>query len=141
MAIVNPIHGYMFEYQAPATLNRAGAMVVQNIWYEVGHLYDALVYSFGINIEDTNETLQGRLTVDGVVITSDSLNATHSTDYYGKIVPNSIDRVDRLIFSTTSCNLMNYSPLQGRDILIEVRKTTAAGAGNLTSCVQYGVLS
>lgn len=129
------------EYQTPATLNQAAP--VQNTWYTIldTTLY-CRVWRIAVNVEDTNETLEVRITIDGEVIPSDGYNATHSTDYHIVLMPDAINRTDEIEF--TSETRMEYAQgflIEGHSVKVEVRKTTAAGVGNLTGIVMYGVLT
>ena len=132
---------YIFEYQEPATLNRPGATVVQNTWYDVlPETNNVHVYGTAFGIEDTNETLEWRAIIDGVTLPSDDLVATHSTDYYGDLAPDaiSINVQCRLHSSQRDAQFIEF---EGRTVQIQLRKTTAGGVGNLIGSVSYGVLT
>lgn len=130
----------MFEYQAPATLNQAGP--VQNTWYTILDTTAYVrVYDASINIEDTDETLEIQFTVDGQTMPATPVACTHSTKYECYLETEPITRVARI-------NLVAGAParrkpsfiIEGHSVKIEVRKTTAAGAGNLTGIISYGIL-
>lgn len=135
-----PIRGAppaIFEYQPPATLNQAAP--VQNTWYDIlpatAHVR---VYKVAVNVEDTNETLEVQAIIDGKTIAADDQACTHSTNYNAYVVPNAIGRVDQIALTTS--RVQEAIIFEGRSVQIQVRKTTAAGAGNLTAVVAYGVL-
>ena len=126
----------MWERQALATLNQAAP--VQNTYYDILPVTtDVRVYDLGLNVEDTNETIGDRLTVDGVVITG-TIAATHSTKYESSIRS---DPINRGMFMEINGGA-NWEPYrafitEGKSVQYEFRKTTAAGVGNLTGVVNY----
>lgn len=128
----------MFEYQAPATLNQANP--VQNTWYLILDTTKYVrLYGISVNIEDTNETLECRVTIDGETLGIAANAATHSTNYYAKFLPGAISRVNNLYINEITFPYKAFL-LEGHSVKVEVRKTTAAGTGNLTGIVVYGVL-
>lgn len=88
-----------------------------------------------VQIDTTNETLQIRLTKDGQVIESNASAATAGTVYYTQL-KEGINAL-LLLITTTSTLAYRYSLTEGRSVKVELRKTTAAGAGNLKGCVIY----
>ncbi len=137
---VDIVHGGrlgIFEQQAPATLNKA--VPVQNTWNQLLPATESCrVYALGINIEDANETLQVRITIDGIISTFIDITATHSTPYFIRREMNAITRTAGYAEQTTP--VMTAFLCEGKSVSIEIRKTTAAGAGNLTAICEYGVL-
>ena len=131
----------VFQYQAPATLNQAAP--VQNTWYTIlNNTPNCRVYNVSVNVEDTNETLQLRVEVDGQVYNSVGVACTHSTLYYPYHFPDSINLGASIGLTATVGDMQRRAfVVEGRNIKIQVRKTTATGAGNLTGLVSYGVLS
>ena len=76
---------------------------------------------------NTNETLEVRITTKKRTITG-NLIATHTTYYWAhvKIYGDGLD------FVTGDKRLVGYnSPLDDPSVKVEIRKTTANGAGNL----------
>lgn len=128
--------GYAYEYQDPAVLNQAAP--VQNTWYTLLDTTNhCRIQVIGINVEDANETLDLKITVDGETINT-AVAATHSTNYYPYVYVNAITQAPAISFPTT-VNARAYI-IEGHSVKVELRKTTAAGAGNLTGIVVYGVL-
>ena len=123
------------EYQPPAVLNQPAP--VQNTWYPIlDTTANVLLYYISVNVEDANETLELRITIDGQVITG-NIAATHSRTYGVRFFPNAIDRsITCDLAVNVHVNLVRL--LDGRSVRVEVRKTTALGAGNLTGIVVYG---
>jgi hypothetical protein len=119
-------------------LNQAAP--VQNTYYAIlDTTTDCRVYTIGVNIEDANESLSLQLTVDGETIAPDNFAATHSTDYRGSLVFSAITRVDQMeLDAMTNVQLRPSFVVEGKSVKVELRKTTAAGAGNLTGVVLYG---
>lgn len=140
----NPTGG-IFEYQAPATLNQATP--VNGTWYEIGGTgYWATkkhvrIYGISVNIEDANEDIEVQITIDGETIAALATTCTHSTNYYCRLYPDAIDRVDEIDMDSSAVWTTYKSfVVEGKSVKIEVRKTSANGAGNLTAIVIYGML-
>ena len=128
----------MFEWQAPATLNQAAP--VQNTWYVLlAETANCRVYDIGVNVEDANETVECRITIDGQAMTPLPAALSHSTEYWVGI---NIAPITRVAQSKITGNEPDYRGwvCEGHTVKIEVRKTTATGAGNLTGCATYGVM-
>jgi hypothetical protein len=113
------------------------AAPVQNTWYTIlPSKSNVRIHAIAVEVEVSNESLETRITIDSNVLT-DSLGATAGTTYY----------MERTISQTSSTLRMNStnntisSPflVEGRNIKIEVRKTTNNGAGNLKGCVEYSL--
>lgn len=131
----------MFEYQPPAVLNQAAP--VQNTWYTIlDTTANVRVYHIHVNIEDDDETLEIRLTIDGEVLTGSNA-CTHSVDYSIGYHCSAITGTDFLEFDTVPTHFDKYRAFlcEGLSVKFEVRKTTAAGTGNLTGIVMYGVVA
>ena len=130
----------MFEYQAPATLNQAAP--VQNTWYILlDTTANCRVYAAAVNVEDADETLELRATVDGQIYVAEARVATHSTTYHAHKSLNAIARVAAIGLNSGLTTEGLTFLVEGHSVKVELRKTTAAGAGNLTGIVVYGVLT
>ena len=130
----------IYVYQAPAVLNQAAP--VNGTYYQImAPTADVRVYQIHVNVEDANETLQVRITLDGEVLVSDQLAATHSTSYGVDMHSDAITRTDGLEFDPVPTHFGKYRSylVEGALVEVEVRKVTALGAGNLTGIVTYGV--
>lgn len=129
----------MFVYQPPEVLNQAAP--VMNQWYQIGDdINNGIVYGIGINVEDVGETLECRATIDGEVMDPIAIAAVHSNTYAAFTQLDAILRTDHLTFKQFSQIGDRPWLFMGRHIVIEVRKTTNAGAGNLTGIVTWGQL-
>ena len=131
----------MFEFQTPATLNQAAP--VQNTWYTIlDTTKNVRIYDIAVNVEDTNETLEVQVTIDGQTIGANDEACTHSTQYFALMKLEAISRVCEMILVSEAVHDDAFKSfvLEGKSVKVEVRKTTAAGAGNLTGIVAYGVL-
>lgn len=121
------------EHQADATLSQAAP--VQNTWYTVlDTTKNVIVYGLGVSIGVANETIETRFTIDGQVIGTTGINCDFGDDYralFRTIHDGNIELVKDPL------NIPAFL-IQGRSVKIEVRKTTAAGAGTLTARVIYG---
>ena len=114
-----------FQHQPDAHMAQENP--VQNQWYTVlDTTREAKVYGLTVLVWTANETLEVRITVDGNVLTG-SIEATHTTYYY---VHHAL-YAEALIIDGNVFLLMKYAALEGRNVKIEVRKTTAAGSGTL----------
>lgn len=126
---INPV----FEHQPIASLDQAAP--VQNTWYTIlDTTTNVRIYGINYYVQATGETLELRLTIDGEVYTS-TVVAVANTPYcvYFDL------SAGGLIFNEVAGLLMQERAflIEGRSIKVEVRKTTAAGAGNLRGNVFY----
>ena len=112
----------------------AQAAPAQNTWYTVlDTQVNVRIYSIVPIVWTANETLEVRITTKNRTI-SGSLDATHTTYYWAfmKMYAEGLD------FETGAKHLAGYdAPLEDPSVKIEIRKTTAAGAGNLECRVQW----
>lgn len=123
------------KHQADAVLNQAAP--VQNTWYTIlDTTKNAVLYLILVLVADTDETLECRITVDGNALV-DSIAATADTVYCMKLDSTTITG-DTYVLHVTAGNVMEQSAMEGRSVKVEVRKTTATGAGNLKGRVVYG---
>ena len=83
------------EYQTPATLNQAAP--VQNTWYDIlPTTTNVRVWKVAVAVEDTNETLQVQIIIDGETIEGAAFPCNHSTSYIVALSPSGVLRVDRV---------------------------------------------
>lgn len=123
----------VFQQQADAVLDQVAP--VQNTYYTIlDTTKNVKIDSVWIEIEDTNETLQVKITIDGEIWTSSGLAATHSTSYY---VYKDQATATLQIDSNRRAFMYEHEG-EARSIKVEVRKTTAAGTGNLEGRVVHG---
>lgn len=108
---------------------------VQNTWYNVLPTKpNARIYLASLVVGTANESLDMRILVDGIVV-SGSISATFGTVYraifnYG-IASNSL----ALVTVDQNCTYI----LEGSNVSVDVRKTSATGAGTLSAKVVYAV--
>lgn len=127
----------IWEYQTPATLLQVAP--VQDQWYDIlPETANVRVYRIAVNVEDVNETLEVQILIDGETMGASALAATHSTAYHAVLLPEPVSRTDLIFLHTTITDLAAFV-IEGRSVQVQVRKTTAAGAGDLTGIVVYGV--
>lgn len=120
-----------FAHKEVALLDQAAP--VQNTWYTVlDTVYNVKVFGMAIKVADTGETVEVKITVDGHTITGSGA-ANANTDY--KVLINTLSTGNAIILSSSA--LINANQLEGRSFKVEVRKTTAAGAGNLLASVSH----
>ncbi len=127
----------MQKHQAPKKLNQAAP--VQNTYYTIMEEVDARIEEMHFGVEDTNETLQVKVTIDGETITSDAYAATHSTSYGVIRNQDAITRTEVLEFDSSPAHFEKYRSymMDGHSVKVEVRKTTTAGTGNLVGIVSW----
>jgi hypothetical protein len=106
---------------------------VKDTWYTVlDTKKNAKIYAVTVLVWTESETLQVRVTIDGQVLRGE-VEATHTTYYY----------VHHNLYGgalTIDANLFllgHFTPLEGREVKVEVRKTTEAGSGTLDARVVY----
>jgi len=134
------INKKIYEYQTPVTLNQVSP--VQNTYYTVLDVTGGVhVYGYDINVEDTNETLESRITIDGSTISDITRACTHSTGYSYRRAPDPVNLIDQVYPDGVPDVNFRSILFEGVAIKIELRKTTAAGTGNLTAMVQYSILT
>lgn len=129
--LVNPLP----EMQEEVTLNQAAP--VQNTYYTIlDTTENCRVYSCVVRVDTTGENLQVRVTVDGQVFTSPSTGVGANTDFMVALGPTTTaGQAYKIMTAATNWGAFI---IEGRSVKIEVRKTTAAGAGNLKGNCRYG---
>lgn len=98
---------------------------------------NARVYNIAINIEDTDENLELHVIVDGITDAGVQIPATHSNSYRARKTYNAITRVSGIVFEVDLLSEQSFL-FEGREVQVLLRKTTAAGAGNLTGIATWG---
>jgi len=122
-------------FQLPALLNQPAP--VQNTWYTILNTTpNCLIWEVDVRIDTTGETLEWRITIDGVVSTAIGNACLANTDYWGVPVLYNVGLYTEISAVSTWRSDRAFI-VEGRSIKIEVRKTTAAGAGNLRGAVAY----
>lgn len=118
---------YAWQHQADAVLNQAAP--VQNTWYTVlAATEDVRVVACSIRVETANETLEVEMVIDGVTYIANQL-AVAATTYTMGISGNPVS--DTLNSSLTAVDIYRAFLIEGQNIRLRIRKTTALGAGNL----------
>ena len=121
-----------WKRQPDAVLNQP--IPVQNAWYTVlDSKRPARIYCLAITVLVTDETLELRITVDGQVITG-SIGVTAGQNNYAYIYTSAT--LTAIAFTTTPPQHRSFQT-EGHSVKVEVRKTTAAGAGNLQAAVGW----
>ncbi len=125
---------YTFEHQPDATLSQSEP--VKDTWYTVlDTKKNCRILGITVLVWTTNETLEVRVTIDGQVLVG-SVEASHTTYYYVHhklyAAAASALAIDGNVFQPG-----HYAPLEGREVKVEVRKTTEAGTGTLDARVVY----
>jgi hypothetical protein len=120
-----------FQQQPDAVLSQVDPD--QSEWYPVlNSTRECRLYAVTVLVWTANETLEVRITIDGQVLLG-SVEATHTTYYYvhHQLYASAL-AIDGNIFL-----LGKYTPLEGRNVKVEVRKTTDAGSGTLDARVVW----
>ena len=121
--------------QADATIDQANP--VQNTWYTVlATTLNVELDQFSMQVADTGETLAVEWTVDGIVLTMNQA-ATAGSQY---MVHKGANQDTLTITASATAQYgasSRYAPLKCRSLKIRVRKTTAAGVGNISARAMY----
>jgi hypothetical protein len=125
---------FTFEQQPDATISQENPTKDQ--WYTVLNTKkNCRILGITVLVWTTNETLEVRVTIDGQVLLG-SVEATHTTYYYVHhklyAAAASALAIDGNVFQPG-----HYATLEGREVKVEVRKTTEAGNGTLDARVVY----
>jgi len=119
-----------FQRQADDVYNDT---LVQDTWYPVLDTQrNARIVGMGLSIDTADETLEVRFTVDGQVFTG-TIVATYGDLYYVHV--RTTDTTTQIYIDGTEDDKAFL--MEGRTIKVEVRKTTANGAGTLTAAVGW----
>jgi len=131
MVILDGVEAKTFIHQTDATLDQAAP--AQNTWYTVlNTTINCRIISIAIKVADTGETLEIQLTVDGQVLTVSQ--AAVANTWYNLL----LDANNSSIYLSTADYMRQRAfLLEARSVKFEVRKTTAAGAGTISSRIMY----
>lgn len=131
MQLRNPVH---LRHSADAMLNQPAA--VQNTWYPIlaTQSRTTRIYLVTVAIGTANEILEVRILVDGITLTG-SVNATFGTAYSAYINYGIAAESLSLVAGGRDVTYI----VEGRNVSVDVRKTSALGAGALTAKVTYGL--
>ena len=120
------------QHQPNGVLNQPNP--VQNTWYTVlDSKRPTRIYCLAITVLVIDETLELRITVDGQVITG-TIGVTAGQNNYAYIYTSAT--LTAIAFTTTPPQHRSFQT-EGHSVKVEVRKTTAAGAGNLQAAVSW----
>lgn len=123
------------SFQADAILNQAAP--VQNTWYTIlDTTINAILHGVTFAIITTDETLEVKITIDGNSYTA-SQAATASTTYQAYFAADYTGKYLTTVADTISPILWRKIGISCRSLKVEIRKTTATGAGNLRAAVTY----
>jgi hypothetical protein len=101
---------------------------VQNTWYTALDIAGSIrILSIKANVNTTGEDLELRLTIDGIAATLTQTAAAFTT-YFVSVNGNIANGFN---LSTTQNEQVRAFLIECRSLKIEVRKTTAAGVGNI----------
>ena len=129
-----------WERQAEASLNQGTP--TQNTWYDVlPETSDPTnVIVIAVCVEDTDEDLEFRATIDGNAHT-EAWTATADSVYYMYYAPAVYATTIQIISSTsvTATSYLGYT-FRGHSVHLELRKTSANGAGNLNGICLYELM-
>lgn len=121
-------------FQPVALLDQAAP--VQNTYYTILPTTQNInVFGITIRIATTGEDLQVRITIDGQVFTLATAICVADTNYS---VLWFIDGAGVVFYVWAHDARITSFNLQAKSIKVEVRKTTAAGNGNLLGAVAFG---
>lgn len=130
-------HGkYMPQHQPDAVINQAAP--VQNTWYTVlAANDDVIVISAEMQVAVAAETLECEIVVDGNTLVGAQAAAVAATPYYLSLA----GAVANALQATIVDPLLTRAYLiEGQNIRVRIRKTTAAGANNISAIVKWARL-
>jgi hypothetical protein len=111
---------------------------VQNTWYTVlPSTLNARIKCVDMRVNTTSENLECQIIVDGVTITFNQASAGAGTWYHSQ----SFDRYNNNAIIGGDSNGQDIVPIEGRNVQVRIRKTTANGTGTLECRVRYDVLT
>jgi hypothetical protein len=121
------------------TLSQAAP--VQNTWYTVLNTTNYVrIIGIGVGVLVANETVECRLTVDCVVLPVEGKSLTFGNDYAVFLLPYSSTGLTTALCDWYEGCKEKAFLIEGKNVKVEVRKTTAAGAGDLKASVAYQTL-
>lgn len=125
-----PSRGIVWELQSPVSYSQ---VLVQNTWYTILDLLvpcKIRILSSVITVAD--EDIECRVTIDGTVIPQDAIGHTVGQDNYWMVDEHSCwaDTTEKMMGARESLEAT-------QSCKIEIRKTTALGAGTLSGYISY----
>lgn len=120
-------------------LNFSQAGAVQNTWYTALEGRDIDVDAFAVGVTVADETLEIQVTIDGTTIScAAGVDCTFAADPYSNLPAIVVCTTGQAVITMGAKNAAVTSLdsglpwLKGKNVKIEVRKTTAAGASAVT---------
>jgi len=135
--------GHIFKRQTKKTLDQANP--VKDTYYEIGGTgfwatqKNVRIWSVGVNIEDVNETVAVKLTVDGIQYTTCGTALNHSSNYHAYVHPSPIGGLIQVRLTTVASTRPVFLT-EGGTVKVELAKLTEAGAGKLEGVVDWSIL-
>jgi len=133
---------HLFNVQIPTPRHQPSAIrdqanPVQNTWYTVLDVArPCVIYKAIMQVLVAGETLEARITIDGVVNGPSSVAAVAATQYTIRLHNNMVD--EGLYLSAGADDMHGRSFVMCRSFRAEIRKTTNNGNGNLRGKVIWG---
>ena len=125
----------VFKHQPDATLDQADP--VQNTWYTIIDEKNCQIIGISVTVLVADETLEVQFIVDGVTIPGAGSPVTAGTTMYVYLLVSTPTQAKILLSSTSAYGSYNAFIIEGRSVKVQIRKTTAAGNGNLQGCVAW----
>ena len=129
----------IFEYQPPVLIDQAAP--VQNTWYPFAEIINARIYAIIIGIADTGEDLECMAVIDGETIPGIGFGTAANND---SIVLKSPSGLAQAAFFSMQAHDVSAEErtgaylIEGKSIVASIRKTTAAGVGDLRGIIMWG---
>jgi len=125
-------------------INYSQAGAAQNTWYTALEVSNVSVGAFAVGCTVADETLEARVTVDSVLISSAAgVACTFAANPYSNLPAIVVCTTGQAVFTQGAANaavtsLDSELPwIKGKTVKIEVRKTTAGGASAVTGKGYY----
>lgn len=115
------------------------AATAQNVWGTVLDVAGAgIIVYMAMGCDTANEDLKISMDIDGTALTDAGVTATANSDYEVQIFGDVSD--DRIELTISPLNVRNRNLMLpfARSCKIEIRKTSANGAGNISCFVIWG---
>lgn len=144
--------GHISKYQAVATVAAVGA--IQNEWQwvlgtgntagvEATNVENVRIYDISTHMTVANETIEIKITIDGQTIDNiaNGVAQDHSSEYQWYKSPIAISGIDSVYaYKAAPQNITKAFLVEGSNVSVAIRKTTATGLNDLHGIVTYGVL-
>lgn len=134
--VIDADHPTVFRHQPDIFVNTA--LPVINTWYTaLAATSNVRLIGIYIYVATANESVEMRITVDGVVIDPTAGVAINFGAWYSGHLTSGQDELNIIACATVEPTTYRAFMLEGKNVRVEYRKTTANGANPLYCMVKY----